>query len=166
MVSGHNKVQAKKLSLLQYLAYGTGHMLNVLTVAGMWYPYSVAYYEKVQQLSPDNVGILLFVSQISGAVFTLFIGTWSDNCKCYYGRRKLFNLIGLIATCCSFFFIWHDCFGCEGDTAGYKLLYYTSFAVVFQFGWVAIQLSHLALLPELTSEKSEKVGLNSIRWVQ
>ena len=51
------------------------------------------------------------------------------------------------------------------------MLYWASFIIVFQFGWASVQVSHLALIPELThhlSEKSgeaERVGLNSIRLV-
>ncbi|KAK3709913.1 hypothetical protein QZH41_020039, partial [Actinostola sp. cb2023] len=42
--------------------------------------------------------------------------------------------------------------------------YYTPFIVVFQFGWASTQISHLALIPELTSDEHEKTSLNAIRY--
>lgn len=30
-----------------------------------------------------------------------------------------------------------------------QMIYYSGFVIIFQFGWAAIQISHLALIPEL-----------------
>ena len=37
------------------------------------------------------------------------------------------------------------------------------FIVIFQFGWATTQISHLAMIPELSECKIEKVTLNAIR---
>ena len=133
----------------------------------MWYPYSVTFFQKVIGLSSSGTATILLISQVVGAVVTPFIGIWSDSCSCKgYGRRKLFHLIGVICVVCSFFFIWHRCIDCDGVDESYKILYYSSFAIVFQFGWASTQISQLALVPELTSDKATKVELNSIRLVQ
>ena len=77
----------------------------------------------------------------------------------------MFQLVGVLAVASSFFFIWHDCLGCTNAPDSYKVLYYSSFAIVFEFGWAATQIGQLALIPELTSDKSVQVELNSIRYV-
>ena len=156
------------LPLLQRVAFGTGHILNIMTVMGMWYPYSVMYFQRVLQISPSSTATILLITQVIGAVVTPFIGIWSDQCVCQYGRfkygrRKLFHLIGILCVGCSFFFIWYPCIGCANVAEPFKVLYYTSFAAVFQFGWASTQISQLALIPELTSDKHIKVELNSIR---
>lgn len=151
------------LPVIQRIAFGTGHILNIMTVVGMWYPYSVMFFQKVLLLSPSSTATILLVSQVFGAIFTPFIGTWSDFCVCRYGRRKIFHLIGLISVASSFFFIWFDCIGCEGVEDTYKIVYYSSFAIVFQFGWASTQISQLALIPELAYNMPTKVELNSIR---
>ena len=46
-----------------------------------------------------------------------------------------------------------------------SFLYYAPFIVIFQFGWASTQISHLSLIPSLTSNEHAKVGLNSIRSV-
>ena len=152
-----------KLPALQRFAFGTGHILNIMAVVGMWYPYSVTFFEKVLLLSAPSTATILLVSQVVGAIVTPFIGIWSDFCVCKYGRRKIFHLIGVISVALSFFFIWFRCIGCEGVEESYKIVYYSSFAIVFQFGWASTQICQLALIPELASSKSEKVDLNSIR---
>ena len=43
------------------------------------------------------------------------------------------------------------------------MVYYAPFIVLFQFGWASTQISHLALIPELTSCVEEKMSLNAIR---
>lgn len=153
----------EKLSLLQRFAFGTGHMLNVLAVAGMWFPYGIAFFTQVLEIPHASVGHIFIAAQVAGAIFTPFLGIWSDQCVCKYGRRKIFHLIGIISFVFSFFFVWYDCIGCQGVDDNYKVLYYASFAIVFQFGWAAAQIAQLALIPEMTSDRNERVGLNSIR---
>ena len=155
-----------KLSLLQRFAFGTGHMLNVLAGGGMWFPYGIAFFKQVLRIPHESVGHIFIIAHVTGAIFTPLIGMWSDQCECRYGRRKIFHLMGIIAFGCSFFFVWHECFGCAGVPTNYKVLYYSSFAIVFQFGWAATQVAQLAMVPELTSDKNVKVELSSIRYAQ
>ena len=44
-------------------------------------------------------------------------------------------------------------------------MYYAPLVVIFQFGWAATQINHLALIPDLTSNEHESVILNSLRYV-
>lgn len=152
----------RRLPLYRRIAFGTGHVLHVLAAA-MWFPYNVTFFENVIQLPAKSTGTIILVAQVVGAVWTPFVGMWSDQTRCKYGRRKVFHLAGVIAGAVSFFFIWHDCLGCTEATSGYKVLYFSSFAIVFQCGWAAAQIAQLSLIPELTTDKSLKVELNSIR---
>lgn len=152
------------LPLYRRLAFGTGNFINVLAIS-MWFPYNISFFQKVIQLSSRSAGTIVLIAQIGGAISTPFIGQWSDNCTCRIpGRRKIFQLIGIISLSCSFFFIWHDCLGCQGVSEPYKVLYYSCFAIVFEFGWAATQVGQLSLIPELTSSKAIQVDLNSIRY--
>ena len=154
----------KSLPLYRRLAFGTGNFINVLAVS-MWFPYNVSFFQKVIQLPPKSAGTIVLVAQVGGAVSTPFIGLWSDLCVCRVpGRRKIFQLIGILSLSCSFFFIWHDCLGCQGVSDPYKVLYYSCFAIVFEFGWAATQVGQLSLIPELTVSKSIQVELNTIRY--
>ena len=153
----------RHLPLYRRIIFGSGHFINVLAIS-MWFPYNVTFFQKVLRLPPKDTGTIILVAQIAGAVSTPFIGLWSDQTRCRYpGRRKIFHLMGLIAEACSFFFIWHDCLGCRDVSPSYKVLYYASFATVWQFGWAAVQLAQLSMIPEVTDDKHIKVELNSTR---
>ena len=150
--------------LYRRIAYGTANFLNLLAVS-MWFTYGVGFYQKVLQLPPKSAGTIILVAQVGGAVSTPFIGMWSDGCRCRFpGRRKIFQLVGVIFVAVSFFFIWHSCLGCSTAPVQYQVLYYSSFAIVFEFGWAATQIGQLSLIPELTSDKNVQTELNSIRY--
>jgi Na+/melibiose symporter-like transporter len=56
------------------------------------------------------------------------------------------------------------CVTCENAPEWARFLYYAPFVVIFQFGWASTQISHLALIPELTPCENERVALNAIRY--
>ena len=155
----------RSLPLYRRIAYGTANFTTLLGVS-MWFTYSVAFYQQVLQLPPHSAGTIILVAQIGGAISTPFVGIWSDDCHCHFpGRRKVFQLMGVACVAVSFFFMWHECLGCSTAPVGYKVLYYSCFAILFHFGWASTQIGQLALLPELTSDKTMQVELNSIRCV-
>lgn len=110
-----------------------------------------------------------------------------------YGKRKTWHLVGKVVvthththgdtlvlffditsnfcffpgTLCvivSFPFIFNPCFGCTAGTPNWVgITYFSPFIIVFQFGWAATQISHLALIPELVSCEHDKVELTAYR---
>ena len=152
------------LRIHRKLAYAAGNFITVLAIS-LWFPYNILFFHKVLKLSPKNAGYIVLLGQAGGAISTPFIGMWSDQCNCRVpGRRKIFHLIGIISTSTIFFFLWYKCLGCTAVDQPFKVLYYGSFAIIFQFGWAATQIGQLALMPELTSEKKTLVELNSLRY--
>jgi Na+/melibiose symporter-like transporter len=147
------------------VAFGTANFTTLLAVS-MWFTYNVGFYQRVLELPPRSAGTIILVAQIGGALSTPFIGVWSDDCKCKVpGRRKVFQLIGVLSVVVSFFFVWHECLGCSAVSVEYKVLYYSCFAIVFEFGRASAQIGQLALIPELTTDKNIQVELNSIRYM-
>ena len=156
----------KLLRFHRKVAYAAGNFITVLAIS-VWFPYNVTFFQKVIGLTPNNAGYIVLFGQIGGAISTPFIGMWSDQCLCRIpGRRKVFHLLGVICVTCVFFFIWNKCLSCNDDPQFYKVLYFSSFAIVFQFGWASTQLGQLSLLPELCREKKTQVELNSMRYMQ
>ena len=151
------------LKMHRKLAYATGNFLTVLAIS-LWFPYNVLFFQKVVGLSAQNAGHIVLIAQAGGAISTPFIGMWSDQCSCKTpGKRKIFHLLGIILTSVVFFFLWYQCIGCSNASQSYKVLYYGSLAIIFQFGWASTQIGQLALLPELSSLKTTQVELNSLR---
>ncbi|KAJ1364417.1 hypothetical protein KIN20_024510 [Parelaphostrongylus tenuis] len=74
-------------------------------------------------------------------------------------------MIGTAFVSLSFPFIFNRCFVCsDSGSDWYKLVWFTPFIMLFQFGWASVQISHLALLPELSSIDSSRTTMNSLRY--
>ena len=152
-----------KLTLIRKLAYGVGHVFNDLCVS-LWLSYLIIFYHYVIGLSHFNAGLLYLIGQIADAVATPIIGYFCDKLQIrFYGRRKFWHLCGTIVVAILYFFYWHKCLNCENAIPRIKVLYYAVPITVIQFGWTSVQISHLALIPDLTDDKNERMELNAIR---
>ena len=152
------------LPFIRKLGYGVGHVFNDMC-ASMWFTYLLVFYHFVLRLPNTYAGLLLLIGQIADASATPIIGFLCDKTRTRYGRRKTWHLIGTILVAISLFFIWHTCIGCSSSTPlALRILYFAVPISIFQFGWASVQISHLSLIPELTSDESERVGLNAIRY--
>jgi len=74
---------------------------------------------------------------------------------------------GFLCVTGSFAFLFIECFGCKYQSTSslVEFAYYVPFVVIFQFGWAAVQISHLALIPQLSTCQHERATLNAIRFV-
>jgi Na+/melibiose symporter-like transporter len=144
-------------------SYSLGHVLNDLS-ASAWFSYLIFFLKKVRHLPAPDAGLVMLCGQIADAMGTVSSGLLSDRSEgCAplgLGRRKLWYIAGTgtVAVCFSGIFTFEPLRG-EGQTA-----YYAAAASLFNVGWAAVQVSHMALLPELTSNASEQVTLNSCRY--
>lgn len=164
--SGGHVKKRKTLSLSQRLAFSIGHIFNDLCSA-IWFTYLLVYFQDIRGFSPTYAGLPMLIGQIADGIATTFVGFESDRspnlslCSSY-GKRKSWHLIGTIAVAISFPLIFTRCIGCTDFTSSsVQLFYYSTFIVLFQFGWAAVQISHLSLIPELTSVSQERTELNS-----
>ncbi|XP_076658283.1 major facilitator superfamily domain-containing protein 12 [Halictus rubicundus] len=157
----------QRLPLSVKVAYGIGHILNDIC-ASMWFTYLLVYFHLVLGFDATSAGIILLIGQIADAIATPFVGFHSDSHDefwlCKYGRRKTWHLIGTVCILFAFPFIFSPCIGCETSDKWAQLIYYAAFVVIFQFGWAAVQISHLSLVPELTPSEYERTELIAIRY--
>ncbi|XP_044764974.1 major facilitator superfamily domain-containing protein 12-like [Coccinella septempunctata] len=149
------------------LAYGMGHVLNDVC-ASMWFTYLLVYFHLVLQFSNWEAGFLLLVGQVADGLATPLVGFQSDHTDggfCYsYGKRKSWHLFGTICVLCAFPFIFSPCIHCVNMQRWIQMLYYSIFIVIFQFGWAAVQISHLSLIPELTPNEHDRTRLTAVRY--
>jgi Na+/melibiose symporter-like transporter len=155
-------------------SYSLGHVLNDLTAA-CWFSYLLLYLEKAQGLSPLQAGVVLFCGQIFDGLATPAVGIFSDRSRGLpalgLGRRKLWNLGGAIIVALCFLGVFGSCVVCvlsapgaPPPTSAARAASAAVFASLFNVGWAAVQVSHMALVPELTSDDVERVLLNSARY--
>lgn len=153
------KVNARTL-----FCYGVGHFLNDMTAA-CWFNYLLVFLIQVQHNTPAHAGIIMLSGQIGDAIATPLVGIFSDKTKSRFGRRKTWLAGGALIVNVAFFFVFSDCYLCHlVPGRWFRVVYWSFLAATFNFGWAAVQVSHMALVPELTSDESERVQLNSARY--
>ncbi|KAF8354115.1 hypothetical protein PRIPAC_95738 [Pristionchus pacificus] len=163
------RVGERDIGLGQKLSYGFGHFYNDLC-ASMWFTYLMIFLEKVINLQAAQAGFLMLIGQVVDAVSTPLIGIASDSSVLpkfitRIGRRVSWHLIGTIFVTLSFPFIFNTCLVCDETTNQWMhVVWYIPFISLFQFGWASVQISHLALIPDLTHVDSSRRTMNSLRY--
>jgi MFS family permease len=90
----------------------------------------------------------------------------------YFGRRHLWYSIGVLLTSIGYFCLFGRCVVCDVLGTDVEttneigiLVYYVLSAMLLNVGWAAVQVSHMALVPELTPDTDTRVVLNSVRYI-
>ena len=101
---------------------------------------------------------------------TMFVGIFSDRGHDFwlcnkFGRRKSWHLFGFICVLFSFPFIFSTCIECSHTHQYAKLVYFGSFMIIFQFGWASTQISHLATIPDLGKNQTDRTTLTAFRYI-
>lgn len=147
--------------------YGVGHVLNDVC-ASMWFTYLLVFFNLVLEFDSGKTGLLLLIGQVADAISTPFVGYHSDHseeCWCsQYGRRKVWHLVGTLFVIGSFPFIFAPCIASTTRNDWGQIFYYSMFIIIFQFGWAAVQISHLSLIPELTPNENDRTKLTVVRY--
>lgn len=114
----------------------------------------------------------MFIGQSADAGFTPLNGFLSDRSEGWrllgMGRRKWFHFLGSLMVLVNFFLVFGICLpiviaGPDVSTT-VLIAYYSVTAALFNAGWSAVQVSHMSLVPELTTDETERVILNSARY--
>jgi len=177
-----NSNQRPSLHWKTRFAFSVGHVLNDLC-ASMWFTYLLVYFHLVLKFSDTLSGIILLIGQVADGLATPFIGLQVGDTQtpsaspdvsnswywCYgllsrLGPRKSWHLFGTICILISFPFIFLPCVGCSESSQWAQVIYYSGFIVIFQFGWAAVQVSHLSLIPVLAHDESTRTELTATRF--
>ncbi|KAI6214661.1 hypothetical protein M3Y94_00294900 [Aphelenchoides besseyi] len=142
------------LSRFQVFAYSFGHFYNDLC-SSIWFTYLMIYLEKVILLRSSRAGLLMLIGQATDALCTPLVGLLSDagvlpEFLLKIGKRKAWHLMGTIAV--------------SGQSEWWQILWFAIFIIIFQAGWASVQISHLAMIPELSSSSSTRISMNSYRY--
>ncbi|KAI5708825.1 hypothetical protein M8J76_004055 [Diaphorina citri] len=154
------------ISWWTWIAYSQGHVYNDLC-ASMWFTYLLPYFQKCVLLSPSNAGLLMLIGQVADALATPVIGLYSDRGStawyCALGRRKTWHIIGSVLVTFSFPFIFSPVLPfLDFSSSVAHVAYFVPFICLFQFGWAAVQIAHLSLVPDLTPNENERTSLLSV----
>ncbi|KAM3967907.1 major facilitator superfamily domain-containing protein 12-like [Aphomia sociella] len=149
----------------QKFMYGLGHVYNDLCAA-MWFSYMMLFFQAVLEMRAVVAGAMLLLGQVIDALATPAVGMLADR----YGTKKTWHLSGCIIVTCTFPLLFVRCWGCfanEGsvDLSWWMPTYYASLIIFFQIGWAIVQISHLAMIPDISDNLQIRSDLTSIRYM-
>ncbi|CAA6659055.1 unnamed protein product [Spirodela intermedia] len=142
------------------LSYGVGHMLNDITSA-CWFTYLLLFLTDIG-LSPRNASIVMLSGQIADGFMTVFSGELIDR----FGHFKLWHVGGSVLVAISFSSVFGGCLLCQLlgiNTDLLETIGYSIFAAIFNVGWAATQVSHMAMVNCMTLNDTSRVALASCR---
>jgi len=162
-----NSGSKEHLPVCTKLGFGTGHVLADFFVS-MFISYLLLFFNRVLGLNASLVGLLMVIAQAGDAFFALYIGYFQDYGKdgwlCRkYNKRKAWHLVG---TCClmlSLPLLFNPCIGCQNASDGEQAIYYAILLLILDIGYGCVQISHLALITDMTANQLERTSLISYR---
>eukprot|EP01018_Ginkgo_biloba_P021025 Gb_40275 [translate_table: standard] len=140
--------------------YGIGHMLNDLTSA-CWFTYLLLFLTDIG-LTPRDAAIVMLSGQVADGVATIFVGELIDR----FGHFKLWHGGGSVLVAVSFSSVFGGCLVCTilgTDSITVSTIGYSMFAAIFNIGWAATQVSHMAIVNCITANSTSRVSLTSCR---
>lgn len=60
--------------------------------------------------------------------------------------------------------IFSICPMCDIWPSWWRIVYFSVVILVFQFGWPVVQVSHLAIIPEMARTQKDRTQLTSVRY--
>ena len=152
--------------------YACGHLLNDLCAA-CWFTYLLVMLRDAHNLMSWKSALVLLCGQVADAIATPSCGLLSDSSKGVQlwrwrlERRQTWYCIGTVLVALNFLLLFGIALPelISADAPEWSLLlYYSAAAALFNVGWAAVQVSHMAMVPELSRNEHTRVVLNSARY--
>ncbi|XP_010506343.1 PREDICTED: major facilitator superfamily domain-containing protein 12-like isoform X1 [Camelina sativa] len=150
----------KPLGRLSVFYYGVGHMLNDIT-ASCWFTYLLLFLTQIG-LSPRDAAVVMLSGQVADGFATVFVGELIDR----FGHFKIWHAAGSLLVAVSFSSVFGGCLPCtllNSNSLTVETLSYSMFAAIFNIGWAATQVSHMAMVNCITLNSTSRVALTSSR---
>lgn len=100
------------------------------------------------------------MGQIGDAVATPLVGYLSDK----FGTKRKWHLLGSLLVLVTFPLIFAICPFCDSMPTWWKYFYFSIIILIFQFGWPIVQITHLAMIPELSRTKRDRSDLTGVKF--
>ncbi|KAG4066654.1 hypothetical protein HA402_007290 [Bradysia odoriphaga] len=150
---------ASTMSFLQKVGYGLGHVHNDLC-AGVWFSYTLLFMQGALQMSGALAGTLVMLGQVGDALATPIVGILTDK---YYTKRK-WHIAGTCLIFLTFPLIYSICPWCTTGPVWWMPIYFSAVILLFQSGWAIVQITHMAMIPELSETRKDRDDLTAIRY--
>lgn len=100
------------------------------------------------------------LGQVADAIATPIVGILTDK----FSTKRKWHIFGTILVLVTFPLIFSICPMCDIWPSWWKLTYFSMVILVFQFGWPVVQITHLAMIPELSRTQKDRSDLTATRY--
>lgn len=152
-------IKTSTINLYEKLGFGLGHVYNDLC-AGVWFSYTLLFMQHALLISAPLAGALVMLGQVGDAIATPIVGYLADK----YGTKRQWHIFGTSLIFATFPMIFSLCPGCETLPNWWEPTYFGVIILIFQFGWAIVQITHLAMIPEMSRTQQDRSDLTSIRY--
>uniref|UniRef100_A0A182PVD0 Major facilitator superfamily (MFS) profile domain-containing protein n=1 Tax=Anopheles epiroticus TaxID=199890 RepID=A0A182PVD0_9DIPT len=156
------RVQLEKrstLTMCEKIGYGLGHVYNDLC-AGIWFSYTLLFMQGALGMPAAEAGAMVMLGQVGDAIATPIVGLLTDR----YGTKRQWHIAGTFIVFLTFPMIFSLCPWCTVAPHWWEILYFVIVILAFQFGWPIVQVTHLAMIPELSRTQKDRSDLTAIRY--
>lgn len=103
---------------------------------------------------------MIMMGQIGDAIVTPIVGFVSDK----FGTKRKWHIFGSFLVLLTFPLIFAICPFCDILPTWWKYLYFSIVILIFQSGWPIVQITHLAMIPELSRTTRDRSDLTATRY--
>jgi Na+/melibiose symporter-like transporter len=114
----------------------------------------------VLKMPGAEAGALVMLGQVADAISTPIVGYFSDK----FGTKRKWHICGSFLVLMTFPLIFAACPFCDILSSWWKYLYFSIIILVFQIGWPIVQITHLAMIPELSKTSRDRSDLTATRY--
>lgn len=162
--------QKKGLNIKQRLSCGVGHVFNDL-FRHLYMSFEIVFLMQVVELPAFQAGMILLITQIVEAFFSLLIGYLCDRVDIpliskRMGRRKSWHLVGTLLMALTLPFLYNKCLLCSNyKTVGWaQFAYYVSISVAGNVSFSVVEINHLSVISAVARTLQEGMAVNAIRF--
>ena len=162
--------QKKGLNNKQRLSCGVGHVFNDL-FRHLYMSFEIGFLMHVVELPAFQAGMILLITQIVEAFFSLLIGYLCDRVDIpliskRMGRRKSWHLVGTLFMALTLPFLYNKCLLCSNHkTVGWaQFAYYVCISVAGNVSFSVVEINHLSVISAVARTLQEGMAVNAIRF--
>ena len=162
--------EKKGLNIKQRLSCGVGHVFNDL-FRHLYMSFEIVFLMQVVELPAFQAGMILLITQIVEAFFSLLIGYLCDRVDIpliskRMGRRKSWHLAGTLLMALTLPFLYNKCLLCSNyKTVGWaQFAYYVCISVAGNVSFSVVEINHLSVISAVARTLQEGMAVNAIRF--
>ena len=146
----------EKKNLRTKLCYGAGYLSDPCFYQFIA-SFQIVFLTSVVGMSPSMAGTISSATIMADAVFSLFVGKWSDNLRSRFGRRRPFLLVTSFVMPIAFSLLFRT----VGGSETFRFWYYMIWGFAFWIGYAIFFVCHTALGADVATGYEDRIMLNS-----